>query len=319
MLRVLNSQSVWLILFICGMNSAVAEQDPIFKKEGPLLFAHRGGARENAESTREAFQAALKKAKVDVLEIDIHVTRDNQFVLWHGPSLARVRISQLSDLPDKRPSKKRNIGDFSWNEELKGKAWVQFRESSLSEVPQTKSRALMTLEEALTEFPTAHFNIEMKNTVKTQHLSALVKLLDRHSKKRVLVLASVTHRLLTAFRKACDNRYRSNMSALEVMQLQVGVRTGARLKNLRGRVLEAPYNKAFSSKAVIKKVHSLGGRVYVFITGFVASTALDKTAKGLKYKDIAALLNRGVDGLITDRPVLVRAYIDRWKTERTKK
>lgn len=307
-----------LFVLLIGAECAEAGEDPIFKRESPLLFAHRGGAKENAESTREAFRAALTKAKADVLEIDIHVTKDNEFIVWHGPSMARVRVSGFSDTPLKRPKNKRTIGDFSWHTELKDKAWVQFKEPNLSSVPQTKARSLMTLKEALTEFPSANFNIEMKSTVKTKHLSNLVKLLDLQAKNRVLVLACVTHRLLKAFRKVCGNRYRTNMSALEVMQLQVGARMGAKLKGLRGRVLEAPNNKTLTSKSVIEKVHSLGGRVYVFITAFVASSALDKTASKLKYKDIAEILNRGVDGIITDRPVLLRAHLDRWKKEQTK-
>ncbi|MDF1666662.1 MAG: glycerophosphodiester phosphodiesterase family protein [Planctomycetota bacterium] len=319
MSRTITSGLCLLIIMFGGMKQGGAEQDPIFKRESPLLFAHRGGVKENPESTREAFRSALKKARADVLEIDIHVTRDQEFVVWHGPSMGRIRILGLPNTLSKRPAKKRRIGDFSWQDELKDKAWVQFREETLEAVPQTKARALMTLKEALAEFPRANFNIEMKSTVKAKHLPALVRLLDKLSKERVLVLACVTHGVLKAFRKACKNRYRTNMSAREILQLQVGSRIGAKLKGLRGRVLETPYNKSLASKTVINKVHSLGGQVYVFITGFVASRALDTTAEGLKYKDIAELLNRGVDGIITDRPMLVRGYIDRWKREQMNK
>src|SRR5262249_40483445 len=66
--------------------------DPIFGLEPPLLSGDRGGAGEAPESTELAFDTAVTGG-VDVLELDVQLTRDRQFVVWHGPKLDNVRIA----------------------------------------------------------------------------------------------------------------------------------------------------------------------------------------------------------------------------------
>src|SRR5262249_34979990 len=95
--------------------------DPIFGLETPLLFAHRGGAGEAPESTELAFDNAVTVG-VDVLELDVQLTRDRKFVVWQGRKLDKVRIAgQDNETP--RMRSRREISEYSW-EELEGKAWV---------------------------------------------------------------------------------------------------------------------------------------------------------------------------------------------------
>jgi glycerophosphoryl diester phosphodiesterase len=82
----------------------------------PLLFAHRGGAREFPESTKEAFRKAYDVG-TDVLELDVQLTKDKKIVVWHGPKLDNVKIEGLSDSGFIRMLKsKRKIWDFEWGE-----------------------------------------------------------------------------------------------------------------------------------------------------------------------------------------------------------
>jgi glycerophosphoryl diester phosphodiesterase len=80
--------------------------DPIFKLKTPILFAHRGGVLEAPESTATAFRYALDVAKADVLELDVQMTRDGRFVVWHGPEVSKVRIERIYDRPAKRERNK---------------------------------------------------------------------------------------------------------------------------------------------------------------------------------------------------------------------
>ena len=69
------------------------------------LQAHRGGAGLHPENTLEAFGAALSLG-VSTLELDVHLTRDNDVVVNHDPALADARlIRQLGreDLPPTMP------------------------------------------------------------------------------------------------------------------------------------------------------------------------------------------------------------------------
>jgi glycerophosphoryl diester phosphodiesterase len=71
--------------------------DPIFQMKTPLLFAHRGGAREFPESTKEAFRKAYDLG-TDVLELDVQLTKDKKIVVWHGPKLDNVNKVQKKNL-----------------------------------------------------------------------------------------------------------------------------------------------------------------------------------------------------------------------------
>jgi glycerophosphoryl diester phosphodiesterase len=78
-------------------------------KQGWLLNgAHRGGGSERAENTTGAFLHALEN-KMNLLELDVHLTKDGQVVVSHdefldrmcGPEFARKKTSDynFAELP----------------------------------------------------------------------------------------------------------------------------------------------------------------------------------------------------------------------------
>lgn len=63
---------------------------------------------------------------------------------------------------------------------------------------------------------------------------------------------------------------------------------------------------------MIRRVRDEGGATHVFSTQFVITGGLDDDEKGIDREDFFDLLDRGVDGVMTDRPVRVRTLIDEW-------
>lgn len=59
--------------------------NPFLKEEGalPMIAAHRGGGRANPENTLLAFREAVRTIGVDVLESDLHMTKDGYLVYHH--------------------------------------------------------------------------------------------------------------------------------------------------------------------------------------------------------------------------------------------
>ncbi len=55
----------------------------------PLLIAHRGASTVAPEHTIPAYEAAIQ-AGADALELDVHLTADDQLVVIHDPDLART-------------------------------------------------------------------------------------------------------------------------------------------------------------------------------------------------------------------------------------
>ena len=65
----------------------------------PRVIAHRGLALAHAENTVGAFQAAIDVG-ADILETDVHLSKDGAVIIAHDPDLGRVaqRPGLVSDL-----------------------------------------------------------------------------------------------------------------------------------------------------------------------------------------------------------------------------
>ncbi len=269
------------------------------------------------ESTQKAFLHALKIAKADVLEIDVQLTSDARMVVWHGPELENVYIKgQNNEDPKLRPCGKRNIYEYAWCE-LDGKAWVADPGCrSLKNVLNDKEgRELLLLSQFLSKFPTVPLNIELKASFKKNlgsqnglagNIAEFVRVLDAGKYDRDIIVASASHSIIEEFRKQSGERFVTNLSWWEQLKLYF---TGPDLQN---RVLETVYHESISSEFLISKVRRLGGSTYVFLTKFGPYPSIDVAPEESQIMDI---LDRGVDGIMTDSPSAVRTIIDTWKQQ----
>ena len=292
--------------------------DPIFGKQTPLLFAHRGGARERPESTPLAFRYALADpVRADVLEIDVHVTapgptHGQRLVVWHGPGLGNVRIEGLPDRPDRRPTGRDEIHELSWGA-LDGRAWVAdfaTDHPTLENVPRDPERRVLLLSEMLGLFPDAAINIELKRSFGALHIPRLLEILREHRGARTLLVVSVDCDILQAFRAA-------DPAEVFPTGLCAGEATRAWLRGLipfgsvpERRAVQIPHQAVFSSRRYVRKLHSAASSVHVFITGFFGP-GLDDPGPPER-EEIFEILDRGVDGIMTDWPGVVRQLIDAW-------
>ncbi len=70
-----------------------------------LNIAHRGASRDAPENTLEAFHLAVAQ-RADMIETDLHLTRDHAIALHHDPELDGVEIGTLTleDLRERAPT-----------------------------------------------------------------------------------------------------------------------------------------------------------------------------------------------------------------------
>lgn len=302
-------------------NQAFSRIEPIFNLKTPILFAHRGGVLEAPESTSRAFRYALDIAKADVLELDVQLTRDGRFAVWHGPDLNNVRIEGIDDRPSKRERNK--IYDFDWAE-LDGRAWVadpavkrlDKNQIDLSGVPKEDDRRLMLLDSFLKQFPGPSLNIEIKESFNRHindadrkglknNIRAFSDILDADAGNRVKVVVSAIDEYIDEFRKQNGEKHPTGLSTKEQLILHF---LGMKMKN---RAFETVHSRLFTSREIIERVRKQGGATFVFLTEFgPLFPALDKHEPS--EKDIFEILDRGVDGIMTDRPKSVRVLMDRW-------
>ncbi|NTU48530.1 MAG: hypothetical protein HGA84_05940 [Syntrophobacteraceae bacterium] len=312
-------------------------RDPFFDVETPVVFAHRGGAGEVPESTEEAFRHAAITVGVDVLELDIQISGDQEIVVWHGPGLGNVHDGRVFFAHG-------SIHETRYHEELHGKTWVAHPQKT-QEMLQSPARQLLTLEAFLglvnqmehelkeTGNPrNLHLNIELKPGPRRFGQGAAKgweKLFDRlftllrpEAKRRRVILASADHGILSAMRHRMDygghGPYVTNLSPNEQMSfrhLMPQSLTGHAFRMFGCLFMSprAPSSKPYAfetyfklcTRDLIERVRSDGSAFYVFLTGIMLFPAVDQRSEAKLQDVLKELLDMGVDGIMTDYPAKV--------------
>jgi glycerophosphoryl diester phosphodiesterase len=237
----------------------------------PLAFAHRGGAYhpdiEGLENTLTAFTHAVDLGYT-YLETDVHVTSDGVLLAFHDTVLDRVT------------DRTGGISESTWAEVQQ--ALIGGRER----VP--------TLAELFEAFPGARFNIDLKSEGAVESLARFIE--ERDAWDRVLV-GSFSGRRMNAFRRRTRGRVATSAHPLEVAAfvLSPSARLARWLTRGRPVALQVPHRRGrllVVSPGLVRRAHAAGVQVHVW--------TIDDPI------EMNALLDRGVDGIMTDRTDILR-------------
>ena len=116
----------------------------------PMNIAHRGGLALYPENTLTAFHASVDKHQVDMLEMDLQLTRDEKVIVLHDNSL------------DRTTNGKGEVSRLSHKEISQFDAGFRFKNDK-GEFPfRDKGNKVPLFENILREFPKMYLNIELK-------------------------------------------------------------------------------------------------------------------------------------------------------------
>jgi glycerophosphoryl diester phosphodiesterase len=243
---------------------------PFLDDGGPVLaFAHRGGARHpelaGLENTLAAFAHAVALG-YRYLETDVHVTRDGVLVAFHDALLDRVTdgSGHLEDLDA----------------------------DALSALLVGPGEHVPTLAGLVAAFPGARFNVDLKSEGAVQPLAAFI---DEHGLHDRILVGSFSGRRLRRFRRLAGPRVATSASPAEVaayVALPAGLARRLTRSPARGgpAALQVPHrqgNLDVASPRLLRRARAAGLHVHVW-------TVDDP-------EEMRLLLDRGVDGLMTDR------------------
>lgn len=239
---------------------------------GPLLaFAHRGGAYhpevEGLENTLAAFRHAAALG-YEYLETDVHVTRDGVLLAFHDAILDRVT--------DQRG-------------EIAGLTLAEVRRARVG-----GREAVPTLAELFDAFPHARFNIDLKSEGAVPALADF--LAARDAWDRVLV-GSFSGRRTARFRRLTGGRVPTCAGPLEIAAFRLipSARLAALVTRTRFEAFQVPHRRhgvTIVTPGFVRRAHAAGLQVHVW-------TVDDPD-------EMRELLDRGVDGLFTDRTDILR-------------
>ena len=140
---------VWIIIYFIPLESK--EKHPFFDNDRPLVMAHQGGQHLAPSSTMEAFKNA-RDLGVDIIEFDIHMSKDGYLIPIHDPTL------------DRTTNGTGRINDLTLEEIQAVDAGAKFQDVNGEYSFKGKGVSLPTVGEIFEEIPNMRWNIEIKDT-----------------------------------------------------------------------------------------------------------------------------------------------------------
>ena len=244
----------------------------------PLLLAHRGTSVLAPENTFTAFDLGLA-SQADVLEIDIRISRDQEVIVIHD-----ARVDRTTDGSGK-------VLDYPLTRLKKLDAGYRHRNPD-GQIFRGNRLRLPTLLELYEAYPDVIVNIDIKDkTFSAARL--LIKVIERAGAEQRTVVASFHGRVLKYFRQIAPH-IATSATFMEVSRLYFSALNVDRSKVRRPAVaLQIPRHYKglrLDSQKFIDKIHTNG-----LLANFWTVNDED---------NIRQLLNRGADGIVTDRPDL---------------
>ena len=252
---------------------------PFLDRPGPVAIAHRGGAGEAPENTLEAFGMAVALGYC-YLETDAHVSRDGVVLAFHDP--------RLDDKTDRTGA----IAALSIAEVEAADAGYVFSADGGRSFPfRGRGVRIPRLEELLLRWPEARVNIDPKADACVEPLVALI---DRLGAWGRVGIGAFSDRRIRRVRALSRGRACTSMGPRAV----AGARAAA-LCGLMPRV-----------GADCVQVPLRSGRIPIVTAGFVRAAhraGLPVHVWTVNTESLMHdLLDLGVDGIMTDRPRLLR-------------
>jgi glycerophosphoryl diester phosphodiesterase len=259
----------------------------VFERERPLIMAHRGDSAAVPENSMLSLRGAIEIG-VDLLETDLQLTKDREFVLFHDDDLVRT-TGQKGRICDYTLEELLNI-DVGYTFTLDEGETFPFREKGLR---------LLTLRDAFAEFPDMLFNLDIKDK-DPEAPSLLAKEIRSHGREDSVIVASFHNSQIEQFRKEFPT-VASSAHPGEVKRFIIGLK----LHVLRWLVRTTAYS-AF-------QVPIKHGKTTVVNSRFVqAAHDRDIAVHVWTINDAPTmkwLVNLGVDGIFTDEPELLRRVL----------
>lgn len=252
---------------------------PFLQHDGPLFFAHRGGALLRPENTLSAFEHGMSFG-ADALELDIQQTRDGELVVIHDPTL------------DRTTSGSGPVATYALDELRKIDAGYHFTPDAGATFPyRGHGITIPTLREVFERFPGTRINIDLKESTPERE-AALWALIQEFAAEDRICAGCFDPLALKRFRRLTGGRVATSASPREVRSFLITALSHT-TNWLRPAydALQVPdiYRSVrIVSRTTVDAAHRLGIEVHVW--------TVDERAH------MEALLALGVDGLMTDRP-----------------
>jgi glycerophosphoryl diester phosphodiesterase len=249
----------------------VSDTHPYLDGPHPRAYAHRGWHLDDLADMENSL-SGFRRAVAEgyrYLETDVHATSDGVVVVHHDRTL------------DRTTDRTGPVGGQPWSSV--GRALIGGREK------------ITRLVDLLEELPDAMFNIDVKADAAVEPVLAVLR---RAGAMGRVCLASFSDTRLARLRRLGGPRLLTSMGPRSVGALWVSGRVPGAGLAVRGALAQVPASRGrlrVVDGRFVRTAHRRGAEVHVW-------TVDDEV-------EMARLLDLGVDGLVTDRPDLLREVL----------
>lgn len=258
----------------------------------PTVIGHRGSAGLCPENTLDSFAKALADG-AHILESDVHVTRDGVPILLHDPDLDRVSDREGLAV------------HYDWAELQEIDAGYRFEEQDGSHPFRGQGIRIASLGQAFERFPEARFNLEIKCPGEAAIAATLALVAEHARAERTLIAAGEdpimrdVRRLLEADSKSPARRPAVGASLGEIVASVSSALNGSPMpEGVMALQIPAEFaGQPLATQELVDHAHGHEVAVHVWTINEI--------------DEIAALLELGVDGIVTDFPGRMQQWMAR--------
>ena len=278
-----------ILIFLLAVNFIPVKQisqKSFFKNNRPLVIAHQGGELLAPSNTMAAFTNAANMG-VDVIETDLHITKDGYLVAIHDPTVDRTTNGHGS------------VADMTLEEIQKLDAGYHFKDLNGNYSYRGKGVYIPTAEEMFQTFGDMRIEMEIKDDNPPERIEEMAAklwaLIEKYHMEDKILVASFDQDILDTFNKYAKDRIATCGGKQEVTKFVVFHKFF--LRNLYQpetdsfQIPTADSGFDLTDQKLINGAHRRGQDISYW--------TIDDP------KEMKKLLNAGADGILTNRPDLL--------------
>lgn len=293
-LKILLSVLVIFLLIVNFFPVKQIEEKNFFKNDRPMVIAHQGGEKLAPSNTMAAFTNAAEMG-VDVLETDIHITKDGHLVTIHDPTVNRTTNGSGA------------VADMTLAEIQKLDAGYHFQDLEGNYSFRGKGINIPTVEEMFRTFSDIKIEIEIKDDNPPERIEEIAEklweLIKKYKMEDKIIIGSFDQEILNTFEKYSKGQVATSAGRSEVKSFVVFHKFF--LRNLYVPQVDAfqiPIEDSgfdLTDQKLIEGAHRLGMQIHYW--------TIDDP------ETMKKLIDAGADGILTNRPDLLLKLVDKSK------
>ncbi len=262
---------------------AIAAPDrPYFSHEHPVRLAHRGSRILWPENTWCAFDGAVRELGYRYIETDVQLTKDGVVVVFHDDTLERTTNGTGK------------VSEWNWEDLRHLDAAYRFSPDGEDTPLRGSGIGIARLDETFERYPETCFNIDLKAQGSEWPVAEVVA---RTKRADSVLIGSFSDRRIARFRRITRGRVATSAGPSAAMAMFAASRVGRTSRRpVDAYQLPNLVKGAAVDRRLIDAVHRAGAQIHVW-------TVDDPV-------EMHALLDLGVDGIVTDRPDLLNDVLE---------